>query len=89
MDAAADFTLLAGYKSWQSRGRQVKAKEKSIRILAPMVKKIKEDNEDETMIVRGLRTVSVFDIAQTEGDEIEVGCSDLFLVTLTLKQLLK
>jgi len=78
-----DFTLLAGYKSWIGRGRQVKAGQKSIRILAPMVKKIKEDNGDESMIIRGFRTVSVFDVSQTEKiteddeDEIDVGCSDL------------
>ena len=73
-----DFTLLAGYKSWIGHGRQVKAGQKSIRILAPMIKKIKEeDKDDESRIIRGFRTVSVFDIAQTEGDEVEVGCSDL------------
>ena len=43
-----------------------------------MVKKIKENNGDETMIIRGFRPVSVFDVAQTEGDEIEeLGCPDL------------
>lgn len=73
-----DFTLLAGYKSWQGRGRQVKKGERAIRILAPMVKKIKEDNGDETCIICGFRPVSVFDIAQTEGDEIEeLGCPEL------------
>jgi hypothetical protein len=73
-----DFTLLAGYKSWQGRGRQVKKGERAIRILAPLVKKIKEDNGDETCIIRGFRSVSVFDIAQTEGDEIEeLGCPEL------------
>ncbi|MBZ2165212.1 ArdC-like ssDNA-binding domain-containing protein [Methanobacterium spitsbergense] len=73
-----DFTLLAGYKAWQGRERQVKKGERAIRILAPMVKKIKEDNGDETCIIRGFHPVSVFDIAQTEGDEIEeLGCPEL------------
>ena len=81
-----DFTLLAGYKSWIGRGRQVKAGQKSIRILAPMVKKIKEDNGDESMIIRGFRTVSVFDVSQTEGDEMKLVVPILFLVILTLKQ---
>ena len=31
-----------------------------------MVKKIKEDNGDESIIIRGFRTVSVFDVSQTE-----------------------
>jgi hypothetical protein len=76
------FSLISGYKDWQKRGRQVKAGEKSIRILAPMIKKIKEDSGDETMIIRGFRTVSVFDVSQTEKltdeeEEIEVGCPHL------------
>lgn len=71
-------TLVAGYKSWQKKNRQVLKNSRAIRILAPMVKKIKEDNGDETMIIRGFRPVSVFDISQTEGDKIEeVGCPDL------------
>jgi hypothetical protein len=43
-----------------------------------MIKKIKEDNGDETMIIHGFRPVSVWDISQTDGDaEVEVDCSDL------------
>lgn len=73
-----DFTLLSGYNDWKRRGRQVKKSERAIRILAPMVKKIKDENEDETLIIRGFRPVSVFDVSQTEGEELEeVGCPDL------------
>jgi hypothetical protein len=48
-----DFSLLAGYKAWKGRGRQVKKGERAIRILAPMVKKIKDDDGDESVIIRG------------------------------------
>src|SRR6266436_2863256 len=37
-------TLVAGYKTWQSMGRQVRKGEKGIAILAPIVRKI--ENED-------------------------------------------
>ncbi len=44
-------------RTWTSG---LKAGQKSIRILAPMVKKIKEDNGDEKMIIRGFRTCFSF-----------------------------
>ena len=73
-----EFSLISGYNDWQKRGRQVKKGERAIRILAPMIKKYKEDNGDETFIIRGFRPVSVFDVSQTEGDDIEeLGCPDL------------
>lgn len=72
-----DFTLLAGYKSWEKRGRQVRKGERAIRILAPMTKKIKKEDDEDVYIVRGFRPVSIFDISQTDGAPIDVGCSDL------------
>lgn len=73
-----NFTLLAGFNEWRKRGRYVKRGERSIRILAPMVKKIKEKNGDETSIIRGFKTVSIFDLEQTEGKELEeLGCPEL------------
>lgn len=72
-----DFTLLAGYKTWTKKERQVKKGERAIRILAPMVKKIKAEDDEESFIIRGFRPVSIFDISQTEGEPVDVGCSDL------------
>ena len=72
-----DFTILAGYKAWEKRGRQVIIGERAIRILAPMVKKIKAEDDEESLIICGFRPVSVFDISQTEGEFVDVGCSDL------------
>jgi antirestriction protein ArdC len=75
--------LICGYKAWQGKGRQVNKGERSIRILAPMTKKIEEDNGDITYIVTGYFPVSVFHISQTskidgQPDLTEdLGCPDL------------
>lgn len=67
-----DATRVAGYKAWAAMGRQVRKGEKGIRILAPMLFHAKgtEDGQDKT-VLRGFRVTHVFDIAQTDGDEIE------------------
>jgi hypothetical protein len=66
---------VAGYRTWQQKfHRQVKKGEKAIKILAPIpikAKKNDEDEEDKIAYVR-YRTVSVFDISQTEGEELEL-----------------
>jgi N-terminal domain of anti-restriction factor ArdC len=73
-----DATQVAGYKAWQSMGRQVRKGEKGIAILAPMVRRVKDAETGESRealddsgrrIVR-FRTVYVFDVAQTEGDAL-------------------
>lgn len=63
---------VAGYKTWQALDRQVRKGETGIRILAPMVGKVKdkEGNPTDEKKVFGFKTVSVFDIAQTDGAEI-------------------
>jgi hypothetical protein len=62
---------VAGFHSWKSLGRSVKKGEKAIRILAPMVRK-KESVEtgESAEHVFGFRGVCVFDVSQTEGDEL-------------------
>lgn len=65
---------VAGYSRWQELGRQVKKGSKSIKILAPLKRKVEKENnkgelEKKTGIF-GFRTVSVFDISQTEGDDL-------------------
>lgn len=80
-----DATQVAGYKAWQSMGRQVRKGEKGIAILAPIVRRVK-DEDGETREVRddsgrrvvGFRTVYVFDVAQTDGEELpEAPCRRL------------
>lgn len=62
-----DATRVAGFSTWRSLGRMVKKGERGIAILAPVVLK-KDDEEDET-IVR-YRRVYVFDVSQTEGADL-------------------
>ena len=60
-------TQVAGYKTWQSLGRQVRKGETSLRILAPLAVRDKETGETD---IKGFRSVGVFDIAQTDGDDL-------------------
>lgn len=71
-------TMVAGFRAWQKLGRTVKKGEKGIGIFAPMPfrkdknskteGKLKDSPEKVEMM--GFRVVHVFDVSQTEGDEI-------------------
>lgn len=63
-------TLVAGYKAWETKfKRHVKQGEQGIVILAPMkYKKDPDDDESDSYIL--YRPVTVFDISQTEGEEL-------------------
>ncbi len=74
-----DATFIAGYRRWQDFGRQVRKGERGIKILAPVVYRQKTDGEDarevpdsssDLRVVSGFRTVSVFDISQTDGEAL-------------------
>jgi hypothetical protein len=65
-----DATHVAGYRAWQGLDRQVRRGERAIRILAPIVVKRKDANGDGERAVVGFRSVSVFDVAQTDGDPL-------------------
>jgi antirestriction protein ArdC len=71
-----DARRVAGYRTWQSLGRQVRQGEKGILIVAPIVKRgsrVKggnesvESGETEEEKVVAFRGAHVFDISQTEG----------------------
>lgn len=63
-------TQVAGYRTWQGLGRQVRKGEKSIGILAPMFAKAKDvEGKDEKRLI-GFRAVSVFDYSQTDGEPL-------------------
>lgn len=62
-------TYVAGYKTWQSLGRQVKKGETAIAIIAPVVRKVEEKGEEVKRVV-AFQTASIFDIAQTQGEVI-------------------
>lgn len=57
---------VAGYRTWQRLSRQVRRGSKAIRILAPIVKRTLRDADDEESVL-AFRTVSVFDVSQTDG----------------------
>ncbi len=74
-------TRLAGMKAWNSMGRHVKKGEKGIAIFAPLMKKVKEydnetdadaktetENKGERLV--GFRAVYVWDIEQTDGKPV-------------------
>src|ERR671933_256090 len=66
-------TRVAGYKTWQALGRQVKKGEKAIYIFAPRPYRVTtEDEAGEEQMREGLtfRSVPVFDISQTAGAPI-------------------
>lgn len=71
-------TRVAGYRRWQTFGRQVRKGEKGIAILAPCVQRRRAiDNDAETTdkpevvaILRGFRIAHVWDVSQTDGDPL-------------------
>ncbi len=69
-----DATIVAGFNRWKSLGRFVKKGEKGIVIFAPCRYKTKVETdagEEQTVQqIRGFRVVHVFDISQTEGEEL-------------------
>ena len=69
-----EVSMLAGFKKWLSLGRTVSKGEKAIRILAPLTRKVRDkETEEDIYIVQGFRYVNVFDVNQTEGDNLDFG----------------
>jgi len=65
--------LAATFQTWREHGRFVRKGEKGIAILAPVVKKVADDDgDDETKQLRlvGFRLVTVFGVEQTDGDAL-------------------
>lgn len=79
-------SAVASYSAWKSLGRQVRRGESGIRILAPNTRRVHGESEEaighgqapaldnvtepSRHIVTGFRVVSVFDVAQTNGDPL-------------------
>jgi hypothetical protein len=70
---------VAGFHTWRKLGRWVKKGESGIAILAPMIGRKKDEgeslnrtevSESKSKSVFGFRAVHVFDISQTEGEEL-------------------
>ncbi len=66
-----DATRVAGYNDWKKKfNRQVQQGEQGIKILAPCAYKMDPDDEESPMEIKGFRVVNVFDISQTEGEDL-------------------
>lgn len=69
-----DATMVAGFRQWQTKGRQVRKGEKSIKIFGYREKKAETAADDDTpaddgRVIRYFPTLSVFDITQTDPIE--------------------
>ena len=62
-------TRVAGFKTWSSLGRRIKKGSKAIKILAPVTRIEKNDDKEKEVIVN-FSPVNVFDLSQTEGQEL-------------------
>jgi antirestriction protein ArdC len=61
-----DATKIAGYKRWQELGRQVQRGEAGIRILAPIIRTVEdEESGEKARMLCSFKVVKVFDISQT------------------------
>lgn len=69
-----DATHVAGFHKWKELGRHVRKGEKGIAIFAPCrykkTTKGKNGEEEEGKEIRGFKVVHVWDISQTEGDDL-------------------
>jgi hypothetical protein len=71
-------TRVAGFNAWRKMNRSVRKGEKAIFIIAPMTYKNThaQDREDDR-VIRGFKFVPVFDVAQTDGEDLPSVCSRL------------
>jgi len=68
-------TYVAGFRRWLELGRYVRKGEKGIGILAPLVYRKRQEAEqppgdNAEPVVRSFKVVHVFDVSQTEGEEL-------------------
>ena len=70
----SDARMVQGFHGWKKLGRSVKKDEKGIGIIAPMVGRKKDDDgpvdDSADRTVFGFKVVHVFDVSQTEGDDL-------------------
>jgi len=65
-----DATRVAGYRAWQALGRHVVKGAKGIAILCPAPLKGKTDAGDDAVIALRFRTGYVFDLGDTDGEDL-------------------
>ena len=81
MSQRPEATQVAGYHAWQSLGRQVQKGEHGITILAPVMRRAKEEEATATTdgpkpsqppALVGFRAATVFDVSQTQGRDLQL-----------------
>ncbi|MHB8902926.1 MAG: ArdC-like ssDNA-binding domain-containing protein [Thermoguttaceae bacterium] len=69
-----DASFIAGFHRWLQLGRHVRKGEKGIGILAPLAYRNTPDadevGDEREKFIRGFKVVHVFDVSQTEGEEL-------------------
>ncbi len=72
-------TRCAGFHTWPKLGRNVRKGEKGIWILAPMTRRVRDDEHDadERRIVTAFKPMPVFDVSQTDGEPLPEPCCKL------------
>jgi hypothetical protein len=66
-----DATRVAGFNAWKKLGRSVRKGERALWILAPCrYRTTDRDSGEERWVVRGFKAVPVFDVSQTEGEDL-------------------
>lgn len=70
---------VAGFQTWKKLGRYVKKGETAISIIAPCPhkRKIQDGDEEKEITWNSYRAVPVFDISQTDGEDLPQICKDL------------
>lgn len=63
-------TRVAGFHTWRTMGRFVRKGEKGIAILAPIVGRRPDGDEDDANTVVCFRATYVFDVSQTDGEPL-------------------
>lgn len=79
MSQMPDATMVAGYHAWADMGRQVQKGEHGITILAPVLRRAKEEEATTTEPAKpsppalvGFRAATVFDVSQTAGRDLQL-----------------
>lgn len=72
-----EVSQVAAASAWKKLGRWPKKGSKSLRVLAPLMRKIKDEaTGDEKSYIYGFKLVPVFDVSQTEGKDLPI--TDLY-----------
>jgi antirestriction protein ArdC len=69
-----DASFVAGFRRWLEMGRHVRKGEKGLGILAPLAYRKQQEDADPGQepgtVIRGFKVVHVFDVSQTEGEDL-------------------